>query len=92
MSGTNMYNDMEANSRNEDGNNVNFAQLFDTNLCKSCWEDLFLTGFISISTSYLSFLIENGFIIDDIISMMTFIKYTWFKGFVEGFMSIRQPV
>jgi hypothetical protein len=35
-------------------------------------------------------LIDNGFIIDDAKSIMTFSKHHGFKGFVEEFMSLRQ--
>jgi hypothetical protein len=35
-------------------------------------------------------LIDNGFIVDDITSMMIFSKHTGFKGFVEEFMKLKQ--
>jgi hypothetical protein len=35
-------------------------------------------------------LIDNGFIVDDVKSMMTISKYTGFKVFVEEFMRLRQ--
>jgi hypothetical protein len=37
-------------------------------------------------------LIDNGFIVDDIKSIMTFNKHSGFKGFTEEFMSLTQQV
>jgi hypothetical protein len=34
--------------------------------------------------------IDNGFIVDDVKSMMVFSNHTGFKGFVEEFMKLRQ--
>jgi hypothetical protein len=64
------------------------TQLLDKHLFKSGRNDKNTTVFIAISSYYLWFLFENGFIIYDIKSMVIFSKHTGFKGFVEEFMRL----
>jgi hypothetical protein len=90
MIGEAMYNYMKENVMKIDGKSVKLTQLLDTNLCKSGRNDKEVTGFIAISSYYLWFLIDNGFIVDNVKSMMTFSKHTGFKGFIEEFMRLRQ--
>jgi hypothetical protein len=90
MIGEAMYNYMKANGIKKDGRSVKLTQLLATYLCKSGRNYKEVTGFIAISSYYLWFLIDNGFIIEDVKSMMIFSKHTGFKGFVEEFMRLRQ--
>jgi hypothetical protein len=97
MIGEAMYNHMKENGMKVDewdgehsSKSVKLTQLLDTHLCKSGRNDKEVTRFISISFYYLWFLIDNGFIVDDVKSMMIFSKYTGFKGFIEEFMKLRQ--
>jgi hypothetical protein len=90
MIGEAMYNYMRKNSLNVDGNSVMFIQLFNSHLCKSSVNYLSTRGFIAISSYYLWFLIDKGFIVDDVKTMMTFSKHTGFKGFNEEFIRLGQ--
>jgi hypothetical protein len=90
MIGEAMYNYMKENWMKVDGRSVKLTQLLDTHLCNSGRNDTQTPGFIAISSYYLLLLIDNGFIIKDVKSMMTFSKHTGFKGFVEEFMKLRQ--
>jgi hypothetical protein len=90
MIGEAMYNYMKENGMNVDWRFVKLNQLLDTILCKSGRNDKENNGFIAISYYYLWFLIDNGFIVDDVKSMMIFSKHTRFKGFVEEFIRLRQ--
>jgi hypothetical protein len=85
-----MYNYMKENWMKADERSVKLTQLLDTHLCKSGKNDKEVTEFIAISSYYLWFLIDNGFIVDDVKSMMIFIKHTGFKKFVEEVMKLRQ--
>jgi hypothetical protein len=89
MIGEAMYNYMKENLMKIDGKSVKLTQLLDTHLCKSGRDDKEITGFIAIYSYYLWFWIDNGFIVDDVKSMMTFSKNTGFKGFIEEFMRLR---
>jgi hypothetical protein len=73
-----------------EGRRVKLTQLLDIHLCKSGRNDKEATGLIAISYYYFWFLIDNGFIVDDVKSMMIFSKHTGFKGVVEEFMTLRQ--
>jgi hypothetical protein len=90
MIGEVMYNYMKDNGMKVDGKSVKLTQLLDTHLCKTSRNDKESTGFIAISSYNLLFLIDNGFIVEDVKSMMIFSKHTGFKGFVEEFMRLRQ--
>jgi hypothetical protein len=90
MIGEALYNYMKENGMKVNGRSVNLTQLLDSHLCKSGRNDKNATGFIAISSYYLWFLIDNGFIVDDVKSIMTFNKHIGFKGFVEEFMKLRQ--
>jgi hypothetical protein len=79
MIGEAMYNYMKENGMKVDGRSVKLTQLLDTHLCKSGRNDKEVTGLIAISSYYLWFLIDDGFIIDDVKSLMTFRKHTGFK-------------
>jgi hypothetical protein len=69
---------MKENWMKKVGRSVKLTQLLATHLCKSGRKDKDATIFIAISSFYLWFLIDNGFIVDDIISIMTFSKQTGF--------------
>jgi hypothetical protein len=81
---------MKENGMKVDGKDVKLTQLLDTHLCKSGKNDKEVTDFIPISSCYIWFLIDNGFIVDDIKSIMTFSKHTGFQGIVEEFMKLWQ--
>jgi hypothetical protein len=60
---------MKENWMKVDGKSVKLTQLLDTHLCISGRNDKDVketTGFIAISSYYLWFLINNGFIVDDV--------------------------
>jgi hypothetical protein len=61
---------------------------YDSHIYKSGRNDKEDTGNIAISSYYLWFLIDTGFIANDIKSVMTFIKYPGFKRFGEKFMRL----
>jgi hypothetical protein len=79
-----MYNYMKENGMKVDGENVKLTQLLDTHLCKSGRNDKNDIGFIAISSYYLWFLIDNGFMIDDIKRIMTFSKHTGLKDLLKN--------
>jgi hypothetical protein len=79
MIGEAMYNYIIKNRMKVDGRSIKLTQLLDTHLCKSGRNNKNDTGFIAISFYYLWFLIDNGFIVEDVKSMMIFIKHTGFK-------------
>jgi hypothetical protein len=85
-----IYNYMKKNGIKIDGSSINLTQLRDTHLCKSGRNDKEVTDFIAISSYYLWFLIDHGFVIEDVKSIMIFSKFTGFKGFTEEFMKLRQ--
>jgi hypothetical protein len=90
MIGEAIYHYIRENVMKVDERSVKLTQLLDTHLCKSGRNDKEATGFIAISSYYLWFLIDNGFIVDDVKSIMIFSKHTEFKGFVEEFIRLRQ--
>jgi hypothetical protein len=90
MLGEAMYNYMKENGMKVDGKSVKLTQLLATHLCKSGRNDKDATGFIAISSYCLWFLIDKGFIVDDVKNMMAFSKHNGIKGFGEEFMRLRQ--
>jgi hypothetical protein len=81
---------MKENGMKVEGESINLIQLLVSHLCKTSRNDKEATDFIAISSYYLWFLIDNGFNVDDVKSIMTFSKHTGFKGIVEEFMRLRQ--
>jgi hypothetical protein len=65
-----IYHYMKENRMKVDGIYTKLTQLWDTYLCKSSRNDRSSTGFISIYSYYWRFLIDSGFVIDDITNMI----------------------
>jgi hypothetical protein len=84
MIGEAMYNYMKENGMKLDGRSVKATQLLDIYLCKSSRNDFSPTSFIAISSYYLWFLIDNGFVIEDVKSILKFSKHTGFKSLLKN--------
>jgi hypothetical protein len=81
---------MKDNNMKVDGKRMKLTQILDIKYCKSSRLDNRATGLIAISYYYLWFLIDIGYHIDDIKSIITFTKHTGFKSFTEELMNLRQ--
>jgi hypothetical protein len=90
MIGEQMYNYMKDNNKKVDGKSMKLTQMLDTKYCKSSRLDNNATVFISTFSYYLWFLLDIGYHIDDIKSLITFTKQTGLKSFTEELMNLRQ--
>jgi hypothetical protein len=80
-----IYNYRKENGMKVDGNSVKLTQLLASHFIKSNRNDLSTVEFTAISYYYLLFLMDNGFIVIDVKSILPFSKHNEFKWFVEKF-------
>jgi hypothetical protein len=88
MIGDTMYEYLKTNGMKVNGKCTKLLQVLDTKYCGG--SEYIPKGYTAISSYYLWFLIDFGYIIDDILSLTTFTKHSGFNSFTEEHMKLRQ--